>query len=499
MLITFTAPIRTPSSPYPQMGSYSITAGLFQNDDSSNFSSRRSSPVMTSRNSSFKPRLNPKVDLRAINYVDEIDENLNCPICRCALVDPVTTDCDHSFCQWCIDEALSHQEICPVDRLPLSSLNYFKSPKILYNQLDNLRAECPCCFVVFRRSLLQNHVDKQCPEALVVCPGEKDAQKKCKESVKRKNINERCLHYETSCPDCLDILMHSDLLKHQETECMNKHMQCELCDEEIIKCQQDEHNEVCINHIVSCKWAEFGCDHEGKRCEQAQHLTECAFKIVGPMAEQFKKQINSLQSEIRTLNEKNELQDRRIKFLEKSPYQTSPLPHQSHHHSQLHHNSHTESHQLSPYTDISSLPHLPLPSTMDSSTMDPSQEYFLSLLEGQEHRLNRLITDLTDLDSKQTVMLFNETMPIKNEMAELRSNLQVTSTHVRFLMRLRLQENQRRFGNWGVAGGASPGSTGGSSVAGGTALGGHPSPESPLASMPGRRLSDTTRDNLTRL
>lgn len=143
--------------------------------------------------------------------------------------------------------------------------------------------------------------------------------------------------------------------------------------------------------------------------------------------------------------------------------------------------------------------------------MEPAQEYFHSLLEGQEQRINRLATDLTDQDSKQTVMLFNETMPIKNEMAELRSNLQVTSTHVRFLMRLRLQENQRRFGGWGVGGvagaaGGSPGSGAGSAGSnsagagsGGVGLGGQASPESPLANMPGRRLSDTTRDNLTRL
>jgi TNF receptor-associated factor 5 len=462
---------------------------------------------MTSR-SILRSRLNPKVDLRAINYVDEIDENLICPICRCTLIDPVTTDCDHSFCQWCIDEALSHQEICPVDRLPLSSLNYFKSPKILYNQLDNLKAQCPCCEVVFRRSLLQGHVDKQCPEALVACPGEKDSQRNCKQSVKRRNVEEGCLHYETSCPDCLDVLMHSELANHQETECVEKHIHCELCDKEIIRCKQNEHDEVCINKIISCKWAEYGCDHQGRRSEQSEHLTECAFKIVGPMAEQFKKQIGTLQGEIRSLNEKNELQDRRIKFLEKSPHLTSPTSYHSQHHS---YSTHDDTHQLSPYTDLTSFPTLPLPLSISPHSMEPAQEYFHSLLEGQEQRINRLATDLTDQDSKQTVMLFNETMPIKNEMAELRSNLQVTSTHVRFLMRLRLQENQRRFGGWGVGGvaggaGVSPGSGGGSAGSnsagagsGGVGLGGQASPESPLANMPGRRLSDTTRDNLTRL
>ena len=491
------APIRTPSSPYPQRGSYSITAGFFQNEDSNSLPSHRNSPTMTSGSGTLKTRLNAKVDLRAVNYVDEIDENLICPICRCALIDPVTTDCDHSFCQWCIDEALSHQEMCPVDRLPLSSLNYFKSPKILYNQLDNLKAQCPCCAVVFQRSFLQGHVDRQCPEAIVACPGRTDSERNCKQTIKRKHTDEGCLHYETSCPDCLDVLMYADLEKHHETECVEKHIQCELCEEDIISCKQDEHDSVCIERIIPCKWAEFGCEYQDKRSQQAQHLTGCAFKIVGPMAEQFKQHIQHLQLEIRTLNEKNELQDRRIKFLEKGNHHA--LSHPSHHE---HHNTQ----DLVSYADFST-PFTNLPSNISEHTTDPAQEYFHSLLEGQEHRINRLATDLTDLDSKQTVMLFNETLPIKNEMAELRSNLQVTSTHVRFLMRLRLQENQRRVGGWGIGGlgagiggSGNGGSLGENSSGGGGGLGtaAQASPDSSSPTL-GRRLSDTTRDNLTRL
>jgi hypothetical protein len=194
------------------------------------------------------------------------------------------------------------------------------------------------------------------------------------------------------------------------------------------------------------------------------------------MAELFKRQIGDLQSEVRALNEKNEVQERRIKFLEKG---NTLADHQSDHH-------------LASYADLPASPFQSLPNVPSPYQMEPAQEYFLSLLEAQEHRVNRLATDLTDLDSKQTVMLFNETMPIKNEMAEIRSNLQVTSTHVRFLMRLRLQENQqRRYGGWG----APAGPTGGPS---GTGSAGSGPPSSPEPSLP-RRLSDTTRDNLTRL
>jgi hypothetical protein len=38
--------------------------------------------------------------LRELQYVDEVvDENLKCAICTSPFLDPLTTPCEHSFCQ----------------------------------------------------------------------------------------------------------------------------------------------------------------------------------------------------------------------------------------------------------------------------------------------------------------------------------------------------------------------------------------------------------------
>jgi TNF receptor-associated factor 5 len=415
--------------------------------------------------------LTHNVDLRAITYVDTVDENLICPICRCALVDPVTTDCDHTFCKSCIKESLSHHEVCPIDRSELSreaTLN--RSPKIVINQLDNLKAECPCCEAPFARSMLKNHLERYCMEAVMRCPG-KNSGKHCEEVVERKHSDKGCLHFYTTCPDCQAIVWQIDVENHREILCKERHSECEHCAVEILRCKKSEHDGECPDVVVPCKWAEYGCQHEAKRKDLEIHTAECAFKLVGPMAEMLKKEISVLRTEIRTLTETNQLQERRIKFLERTPHNSDRL------------------------LDYSDLPSQPLPSqtlstlpeSANADQLDPANEYLLSLLEAQESKVSQLSADMTELDSKQTVMLFNETLPIKNELAEMRSNLQVTSMHVRWLMRFRIQENQRRFGG---GPGVGPGPSGGGSDGGGS------SSDSPLP----RRLSDSmTREIITKL
>ncbi|GAA5987862.1 hypothetical protein JCM10908_007248 [Rhodotorula pacifica] len=50
-------------------------------------------------------------------YIDSVPAALECPICRCALVDPIRTpDCDHLFCRQCLVKSLQLAPRCPIDR-----------------------------------------------------------------------------------------------------------------------------------------------------------------------------------------------------------------------------------------------------------------------------------------------------------------------------------------------------------------------------------------------
>ncbi|KAH8684662.1 hypothetical protein BGZ60DRAFT_398044 [Tricladium varicosporioides] len=404
------------------------------------------------------------VDLRGITYDGTVDENLMCPICRCPLINPVLTDCDHIFCRECIDDSLSHSKLCPIDRLPLSQDDLFRAPKMVFNQLDSLKAKCPCCGISFARSMLENHMEKYCPESLVRCPSSQ-SEKGCTEFVKRRVSSQGCLHYQSHCPDCSEAILQIQMEDHRDKYCVERLGACEHCNTIILKQRREEHERSCIEIVEQCKWARYGCPHEGKRKGLDSHLEDCTFKVFGPMAEMLKKEISDLRTEQRSLAEANHLQERRIKFLE-SGQRASDRP-----------------------LEFMDLSLGNLPDTASSETLDSGHEYLLALLEAQQSRLSTLSAELSDLQAKNTMMLFNETLPIKNELAELRSTQQVTCMHVRWLMRFRMQENQRRFGGGPSLGPPPP--------SGGPDGGGPSSDMSPSLS---RRLSDSgTRDLITKL
>jgi TNF receptor-associated factor 5 len=406
-------------------------------------------------------------DFRALTYLSTVDENLMCPICRMVLVEPVDTECEHTFCKECITEALVHSELCPIDRIPCSTDPQFKpSHKIIINQLDALLVECPDCDEPVPRALLRNHLERYCKVGRVPCP----EKTRCRQLVPRCLAEEgKCLHYDVSCPDCEEVCQKIDLLRHREILCKAKEKYCDFCGIDIIRCKESEHmRTTCTEIDEKCKWAEYGCEYFARRKYHDTHATECAFKSVGPMADMLKKEISNLCGEVRTLNEKSQLQERRIKFLEGGQRDTYGLDY-----SEI------------PSQGPSSLPDATNPDSLDSTTL----EYLVNLIGDQDRRLDQLVVTMKELEAKQAMMLFNETINIKNELGEMRSTQQVQGMHIRWLMQFRRQENQQLQQNQQKRFGGS------SSASNAESYGGGSSQDSPII----RRLSDSTRDLITKL
>lgn len=254
---------------------------------------------------------------------------------------------------------------------------------------------------------------------------------------------------------------------HRELDCKARETECEHCGTVILRCKEAEHLKECPDAMAPCKWAVYGCQHESKRKDLDLHAPDCNFKIVGPMAEMLKSEISALRDEVHTLNEKDKIQERRIKFLESRPITESPLA----------------------YSEISNQPVSPLPTVSSSEVLEPrhqydsSDEYLLSLIESQETRVDQISSCMTDLEAKQTMMLFNETIPIKEQLAELRSEQGLLRMHVRWLVNFKLQERRP---------GPGPGPSGGSDTPTGPSSSSQPP-------QPHRRLSDSTRDIITKL
>lgn len=100
-----------------------------------------------------------------VRFLEEVDEELLCTICGQVLEAPVQIrQCEHCFCSSCINEWLKHQQVCPVDRNPVSPMDdLIQPPRILRNLLSRLKIACENkgfgCTAVVRLDCLQSHLD----------------------------------------------------------------------------------------------------------------------------------------------------------------------------------------------------------------------------------------------------------------------------------------------------------------------------------------------------
>ncbi|CAF1259585.1 unnamed protein product [Rotaria magnacalcarata] len=142
-------------------------------------------------------------------YIDEssIDENYKCLICNEPFQHPVTTPCDHSYCQECIEHWLDEgYSTCPACRQP-TSINNLKpiTTRLVLNILDRLQVKClECGQCGIQRGNFNDHIAKICPKGTILCSA---SDIKCPWSGQRDQLQEHLINcsYEKlrSVLDCL--------------------------------------------------------------------------------------------------------------------------------------------------------------------------------------------------------------------------------------------------------------------------------------------------------
>ncbi|KAH8300410.1 hypothetical protein KR018_004497 [Drosophila ironensis] len=120
-------------------------------------------------------------------FQGEVDEELTCPICSGVLEDPLqvcfvcicrppsslayflfiplqAVMCEHAFCRGCINEWLTRQPTCPVDRNALTTANLRAVPRILRNLLSRLSITCDNapfgCAAVLKLDAYNSHLEE---------------------------------------------------------------------------------------------------------------------------------------------------------------------------------------------------------------------------------------------------------------------------------------------------------------------------------------------------
>jgi hypothetical protein len=254
-------------------------------------------------------------------------------------------------------------------------------------------------------------------------------------------------------------MQKADLEEHQDSECPDRETECELCATIFLRNKEEDHTKACPEVETGCKYAPFGCAHKMPRKLLEAHGETCEYRVVGPVGGQ----LAELRAELSALQEKDRLKDRRIKFLENKGFTMSP-PSAPEAMSDINISEANNGTDLAPY--------------------ESRDQYFLSLFETMESKVERVSSALQEVEGRQSMMLINETLQIKDQLTEIRSTLGVLGMHVRWLMNFRLQERGRVMAGSSTMSSSNPGNR-------------EPSSASTLP-LP-RRLSDTLRENPPRL
>lgn len=379
-------------------------------------SDRRSGPLLPPHQSSLdipaKYGGESVFDMYGLSYVSEPDANLLCPICHDPLVDPVTTPCDHTFCYRCLRRSISSSpsgSACPIDRDLLCWLDCFSAARLIRTQLNSLIVKCPYqgrgCTKEVRREVVERHATTECRYREFSCP-----DMACDKRVRHKPKDDECPHRQISCADCEAEMEHEDRDIHL-LSCPKAKTRCQGCWQLVVRSQMDVHSDAeCDGVEVGCPYEDLGCPVRAIRGEIGAHKLGCPFHpdtasgIVIRNQRQVIQSYNDLGSQLRDMQTRQDDTNRRIDEL------TSTMTRRT--------GSGGES------------------ILSDSRTMQDLDAGFEEVHQ-----------NLTHLEARQSMWTLNQVMPIREEVTELRNNINMIRMHVNWLLNRSREEGRIRAAN----------------------------------------------------
>ncbi|XP_065667325.1 TNF receptor-associated factor 6-A isoform X4 [Hydra vulgaris] len=149
------------------------------------------------------------------DFLHELSDEHECPVCKMALREPILTLCGHRLCLSCSEEMRKRNNgvlLCPLDNTNLNSEKTFPDRAI-------------------ERAILQLKV--RC----------NNFSKHCQWTGELKAINNHltsCEYEEVRCPyiQCSTSLLRKELNDHIETQCIYRFITCQHCNEKIQFCEK---------------------------------------------------------------------------------------------------------------------------------------------------------------------------------------------------------------------------------------------------------------------
>lgn len=405
------------------------------------------------------------VDLRALEYVDSYDHNLMCPICHSPFVRPVTLECEHVFCQRCINETMFHQgqdlrtnsATCPSCRRKLHHPATAPVTKILHHILDELRVKCPfasagCCEIQ-HRGLIQDHVDKYCDYVEVECP-----LQSCLLTVQRKDAREqRCLHGLVQCGDCKMCFLEMERESHREYHCQAGKVSCPACKAQVLRRDLEGHTESCSEAEFPCGAAQYGCDFSASPGVLLEHSKTCPLVKIVPFLKMQNERLEAHEAALKHLRHKNSILETTFSAIQET---------------------------LNPSNNLIDVPSSSTTGS-DTGPFDSTAHHLLSLHESLREEVNRVSDAVSQVDARASMMVMSESLRAKEDMSHANAAIAGMRMQLHWLISARLQ-NQQRVGMVSAqSSGNGLGSSSGDNAAG----------PSGSVELPIRRLSDSNRQD----
>lgn len=379
-----------------------------------------------------------------------------CPICRTPFHKPVTTkNCGHTFCATCLSRAVEIQPICPIDRQPLTyRSDELCNTLLITSQLDRLEVKCPnrSCKHVAPRGSISYHYERECEHTMVNCP-----DPTCSDHVARGDAGpERgCLHRDVPCRYCSKMVQIAGLEDHYDRDCIGHTAKCTHCNAIVVRHRIQAHlASDCPEAEIRCKWRPFGCTLATKRKIVREHERNgCVFEAIGTLVKERLEDrtiINQLTDRLATMETRMQQMELRS---ERRASRSSP-----------------GMQGWPPFPGGSTgIPDLNLnsgPGSTHSSSyqFESPDDYMLNQFERLGSSIEVLRKKLTEVDGRHSMMLLEETRPLKEQMADLRSNIGIFGMHTAWLMNA---WRRQMSGQGAGQNGASSGGGGGGGGSGG--------------------------------
>ncbi|KAJ1304528.1 hypothetical protein OPQ81_005669 [Rhizoctonia solani] len=237
-------------------------------------------------------------------YLEPVNPNLVCCICRQPFADPTTaTPCGHTFCRTCITQALDVSSQCPIDRGALAHSDLLPAPQLVRNMVEELIVQCPNaplgCTHTSQRQLISAHA---CTHTPVQC-----ALPDCTEFVLKhhledhKHPTEPCLHKLSECQSC-GLLAPAP--EHPD-RCPARPDECPHCSSTVPHNRLAEHAaSECTATPVPCPLSVYGCAYTGPSDTIHTHLSRsCAFEPLKPFLALTQSRVASLERTVSELKQ----------------------------------------------------------------------------------------------------------------------------------------------------------------------------------------------------